>query len=172
MKIEKEFVEENLSNFDITPAVYLEKVEEVGEKYRELNCMNSKHLKTLAETTDDIDKEEIGEDFEVMRATENAFMKEDVVEKVEELVEIEGVDTVGATWILVALNPDKYAVVNREIQEVLVEKGVLQEVEELTPKRYKEILSELEKINDKIGYTVSDISYALYLYRYEEGENK
>ena len=167
MEIDEELVEESLEYYGETQGILPEKLEEVGDKYREQGFLTREQLYKVAYMSSTRSAYHVKKNPEKFckNVTENSLKVKDDFSKIGLITLLKGFKAPTASCVLTAYNPEKHAVVDTRVWATLERAGKVDgRKESFSPRDYVEMIEHIREISEKLGYTTEEIGYALFAY--------
>lgn len=164
-----EFIEENLQHYSDTQGVLPQKLEDLGEKYREQGYLTQDQLYGIAYESSTRSAHHVRKNSEerCRDVTSNVLEVEGDFSKIALLCGLKGFKAPTASCILTALDSEKHAVVDTRVWASLVRKDYFDERKEtFGPEDYVRMIKPIRDIAEETGFSTAEVGYALFAYDY------
>jgi len=161
------FVAENLNRYDDTQGLLPERLEEIGEQYREQGQLTREQLYDLAyeNSTRSAYHVESNPPERCIEVTRNVHRVDGDFSKIQLLTGLSGFKAPTASAVLTALNPDRHAVVDTRVWASLARLNYLEgRKESFDAADYVAMIEPIRAIAAGTGYSTADVGYALFAY--------
>ncbi|WP_135667604.1 hypothetical protein [Halorhabdus rudnickae] len=163
----EEFVAENIERYEDTQGVLPERLDDVGEQYREQGHLTREQLYELAYETATRSAYHVESNPEArcIEVTDNVRRVEGDFSKVQLLSGLSGFKAAVASAVLTALDPDRHAVVDTRVWAALERLDYLEgRKENFDAGDYVAMIEPIREIAAETGYSPAEVGYALFAY--------
>ncbi len=173
MKNLDDLISKYLDIYSETQGVLPDKLNELGEIYREQGYLRREQLYKLAyeNSTRSAYHVEKNPEQRCRDVTKNILELQDDFSRIALISALKGFKAPTSSCVLTALNPEKHAVVDTRVWASLERLGYLEDRKEsFDASDYCIMIKHIRDIADKTGYTPAEVGYALFAYDYEVRE--
>lgn len=166
-----EFVATNLDRYGETQGLLPERLEELGDAYRDQGYLTRDQLYELAyeNSTRSAYHVESNPESRCREVTENVLAVDGDFSKVQLLVGLSGFKAPTASAVLTALDADRHAVVDTRVWASLERLDYLDgRPESFDAADYVTMIEPIREIARETGYSTAEVGYALFAYDVEE----
>lgn len=167
LKIDEDFILDNLDRYDETQGLLPEKLEGFGETYREQGFLNREQLYEIAYESSTRSAYHVKKNPEARcrEVTANVINVKDDFSKIALIASLKGFKAPTASCVLAALDPEKHAVVDTRVWASLERAGhVNGRKESFDADDYVTMIEPIRKIAEKTGFSPVKVGYALFAY--------
>jgi thermostable 8-oxoguanine DNA glycosylase len=167
MEADRKFIQENLDYYSETQGVLPEKLEKIGEKYRNQRYLTREQLYQIAyeSSTRSAYHVEKNPKERCKNITANAIEVEDDFSKIALISSLKGFKAPTASCVIAALGPENHAVVDTRVWASMERLGYFEERKEtFDADDYVKMIGPIREIASKTGFKPVDVGYALFAY--------
>lgn len=159
------YVAEYLADYESTQGVLPERLDEIGERYREQGYLTRDQLYEVAyeNSTRSAYHVESNPTDRCREVTENVLAVDGDFSKIQLLTGLAGFKAPTASAVLTALDPDSHAVVDTRVWASLERLDYLEgRKESFDAAEYVTMIEPIRAIAAETGYSVAEVGYALF----------